>query len=100
VDDEVQALKSRLKKTDEILEQVLDENRQWRVVIISKLAENPKLIDEVFEAVRNGGLPDEFVEWQLFQVSKDRDWWRRQAVEMEKRATEAEDMLKEVGNRE
>lgn len=81
--DEVQNLKARLKKNEEILEQVLDENRQWRIAIIHKLVDDIALVDDIFKLVREGGLPDEFVEWHLYQVARDRDRWKSRAIEAE-----------------
>lgn len=85
MNDEVALLKSRLERAEAVAEQVLEENRQWRVAVISRLESNQSLAEQIFELVRGGGLPDEFIECHLHQVIKDRDRWKSRALEAESR---------------
>jgi hypothetical protein len=86
-----EGLKARVKRSEEILEQVLDENRQWRVAVITKLEHDTEMIEQIFSLVREGGLPDEFVEWHLYQVAKDRDRWKARALEAEAQLKKTEE---------
>lgn len=86
--DDLQICKENLRKAEELLEHFTEENRQWRVAVISKLADDTKKIDEIFACVREGGLPDEFIECHLFQIAKDRDRWKARALKAESKLKE------------